>query len=159
MLLQVCISHHLSEPPYSLLMSRNHGIIIFLHIYSNPGRITVNKILRNMCDYFHFSVKNFDERSNCRKASNSRKKCSVQFSLSVVSDPLWPCELQHTRPPCPSPIPGVHSDPHPSSQWCHPAISSSVVPFSSCPHPSQHQSLFQWVNSSHEVAKVLEFQL
>ena len=45
------------------------------------------------------------------------------------------------------------------SQWCHPAISSSVVPFSSCPHPSQHQSAFQWVNSSHEVAKVLEFQL
>ena len=47
----------------------------------------------------------------------------------------------------------------PSSQWCHPAISSSVVPFSSCPNPSQHQCLFQWVNSSHEVAKVLEFQL
>ena len=46
----------------------------------------------------------------------------------------------------------------PSSQWCHPAISSSVVPFS-CPNPSQHQSLFQWVNSSHEVANVLEFQL
>ena len=54
--------------------------------------------------------------------------------------------------------PGVHSDSRPSNQWCHPAISSSVVPFSSCPHPSQHQSLFQWVNSSYEVAKVLEFQ-
>ena len=57
---------------------------------------------------------------------------SVQFSCSVVSDSLWPHELQHARPPCPSPTPGVHSDPRPSSQWCHPAISSSVVPFSSC---------------------------
>ena len=84
---------------------------------------------------------------------------SVQFSHSVVSDSLWPHELQHTRPPCPSPTPGVHSNSHPSSQWCHPAISSSVVPSSSCPNPSQHQSLFQWVNSSHEVAKVLECQL
>ena len=58
---------------------------------------------------------------------------SVQSSHSVVSDSLWPHELQHARPPCPSPTPGVHSDSHPSSQWCHPAISSSVVPFSSCP--------------------------
>ena len=57
---------------------------------------------------------------------------SVQFCLSVVSDSLWPHELQHTRPPCPSPSPGVHSDSRPSSPWCHPAISSSVVPFSSC---------------------------
>ena len=58
---------------------------------------------------------------------------SVQFSLSVVSDSLRPHELQHARPPCPSPTPRVHSNSHPSSQWCHPAISSSVVPFSSCP--------------------------
>ena len=57
---------------------------------------------------------------------------SVQFSHSVVSDSLWPHELQHTRPPCPSPTPGVHSDSCPSSLWCHLAISSSVVPFSSC---------------------------
>ena len=58
---------------------------------------------------------------------------SVQFSHSVVSDSLWPHESQRTRPPCPSPTPGVHSDSRPSSQWCHPAISSSVVPFSFCP--------------------------
>ena len=57
---------------------------------------------------------------------------SVQFSRSIVSDSLRPHVLQHTRPPCPSPIPGVHSDSRPLSQWCHPAISSSVVPFSSC---------------------------
>ena len=57
---------------------------------------------------------------------------SVQFSRSVVSDSSWPHESQHARPPCPSPTPGVYPDPRPSSQWCHPAISSSVVPFSSC---------------------------
>ena len=58
---------------------------------------------------------------------------SVQFSCSVVSDSLRPHESQHARPRCPSPTPGVHSDSRPSSQWCHPAISSSVVPFSFCP--------------------------
>ena len=58
---------------------------------------------------------------------------SLQFSHSVVSDSLQPHESQHTGPPCPSPTPGVHSNSRPSSQWCHPAISSSVVPFSSCP--------------------------
>ena len=56
---------------------------------------------------------------------------SVQFSHSVVSDSLWPHESQHARPPCPSPTPGVYSNSCPSSRWCHPAISSSVVPFSS----------------------------
>ena len=57
---------------------------------------------------------------------------SVQFNHSVMSDSLWPYELQHARPPCPSPTPRVHSNSCPSSQWCHPAISFSVVPFSSC---------------------------
>ena len=76
-----------------------------------------------------------------------------------MSDPLQPNELQHARPPCPSPTPRVYSNPCPSSQRCHPAISSSVVSFSSCPQSLQHQGLFHWVNSSPEVAKVLEFQL
>ena len=58
---------------------------------------------------------------------------SVQFSRSVGYNYLWPQELQHARPPCPSPTPGVHSHSRPSSPWCHPAISSSVVPLSSCP--------------------------
>ena len=71
--------------------------------------------------------------------SNTVMFSSVQFSRSVVSEYLRPHELQHARPPCPSPTPGVHSDSCPSSQWCHPAISSSVVPFSSCP-----QSLPAW---------------
>ena len=56
----------------------------------------------------------------------------VQFSHSVVSDSLWPHELQHARPPCPSPTPGVHPNPCLLSRWCHPTISSSVIPFSSC---------------------------
>ena len=58
---------------------------------------------------------------------------SVQFSHSVVSDSLQPHESQHTVPPCPSPTPGVHTNSCPSSWWCHPAMSSSVIPFSSCP--------------------------
>ena len=58
---------------------------------------------------------------------------SVQFSHSVVSDCLQPHELQHARPPCPSPTPGVYPNSCPLSRWCHPTISSSVVPFSSCP--------------------------
>ena len=82
---------------------------------------------------------------------------SVQFSHSVMSDSLQPHESQHARPPCPSPTPGVYSNPCPSSWWCHPTISSSIVPFSSCPHSLPASGLFP-VNSAHEVAKVLEFQ-
>ena len=59
---------------------------------------------------------------------------SVQFSCSVVPNSLQPHESQHARPPCPSPTPGVYSNSCPLSWWCHPAILSSVVPFSSCPH-------------------------
>ena len=58
---------------------------------------------------------------------------SVQFSCSAVSESLWPHESQHARPPCPSPTPEAYSNSCPLSQWCHPTISSSVVPFSSCP--------------------------
>ena len=68
---------------------------------------------------------------------------SYQFSHSVVSDSLRPHELQHARPPCSSPSPGVHSDSRPSSLWCHPAISSSVLPFSSCPQSFPASGSFQ----------------
>ena len=64
---------------------------------------------------------------------------SVQFSHSVVSDSLRPHELQHARPPCPSPTPGVHPNSCPLSRWCHPTISSSVVPSPSALNLSQHQ--------------------
>ena len=70
---------------------------------------------------------------------------SVQVSHSVVSDSLSPHGLQHTRPPCPSPTPRAYSNSHPSNQWCHPAISSSVGPFPSAFNLSQHQGLFKWV--------------
>ena len=79
---------------------------------------------------------------------------SVQFSHSVVSNSLRPHELQHARPPCPSPTPRVHLNSCPSSQWCHPAISSSVVPFSSCPQslPASESfpmsQLFAWGSHS-----------
>ena len=68
---------------------------------------------------------------------------SDQISCSVMSDSLQHHESQHARPPYPSPTPRVHSDSHPSSQWCHPAISSSVVPFSSCPQSFPASGSFQ----------------
>ena len=88
---------------------------------------------------------------------------SVQFSHSVMSDSLRAHELQRARPPCPSPTPGVHSDSHPSSQWCHPAISSSVVPFSSCPQslPASESfpmsQLFTWGGQSTGVSALASF--
>ena len=78
------------------------------------------------------------------------------FSHSVMSNSLWPHGLQHTRLPCPSPFPGVWSNSWPLSQWCHPTISSSVIPFSSCLHSFPASGSFQWVSPSQEVAKVLE---
>ena len=88
---------------------------------------------------------------------------SVQFSCSVVSDSLRPHELQHARPPCPSPTPGVHSDSCLSSQWCRPAILSSVVPFSSCPQslPASESypmsQLFAWGGQSTGVSASASF--
>ena len=87
----------------------------------------------------------------------------VQFSCSVVSDSFRPRESQHARPPCPSPTPGVHLDSRPSSQWCHPAISSSVVPFSSCPQslPASESfpmsPLFAWGGQSTGVSALASF--
>ena len=71
-----------------------------------------------------------------------------------MSNTLRPYGLQHTRLPCPSPTPKACSNSCPSSQWCQPAISSSIIPFPPAPNPCQDQGLFQWVNSSHEVAKI-----
>ena len=88
---------------------------------------------------------------------------SVQFSRSVVSDFLLPHESQHARPPCPSPSPRVHSDSHPSSPWYHPAISSSVVCFFSCPQtlPASEafpmSQLFAWGGQSTGVSALASF--
>ena len=85
-----------------------------------------------------------------------------QISHSVVSSSLRPHETQHARPPCPSPTPGVHWDSHPSSQWCHSAISSSVVPFSSCPPIRASESfpmsqLFAWGGQNTGVSALASF--
>ena len=88
---------------------------------------------------------------------------SVQFSLSVMSDSLRLHEWQHARSSCPSPTPGGHSDSRPSSQWCHPAISSSVVPFSSCLQslPASESfpisQLFAWGGQSTRVSALASF--
>ena len=87
----------------------------------------------------------------------------IQFSSVQSLDSLRPHELQHTRPPCPSPTPGVHSNSRPSSWWCHPAISSSVVPFSSCPQcfPASEyfpmSQLFAWGGQSAGVSSLASF--
>ena len=88
---------------------------------------------------------------------------SVHFSNSVMSDSLWPHELQHARPPCPSPTQGVHSNWGPSIQWCHSAISSSVIPFSSCTQPLPASEsfpmsqLFAWGGQSTGVSALASF--
>ena len=86
-------------------------------------------------------IKAFRYFSTCKVRSDFFS--SIQFSLSVMSDSLRPHELQHTRPPCPSPTPRVYSNSCPSSRWCHPTISSSVIPFSSCPQSFPESGSFQ----------------
>ena len=87
----------------------------------------------------------------------------VQFSCWVVSDSSWPHESRHARPPCPSPTPGVHPSSCPSSWWCHPAISASVIPFSSCPQslPASESfpisQLFSWGGQSPGVSALTSF--
>ena len=115
--------------------------------------ITVNLFVKNKCTKMKVTV------SEC----GFERKASVQFSRSVVFDSLQPHELQCARSPCPSPTPGVYSNSCPSSWWCHPAISSSVVPFSSCPQsllasesfPMSH--LFAWDGQSAGVSALASF--
>ena len=86
------------------------------------------------CLFYSFIFRVYNVLRKCNTVSNMvfTPLSSVQFSHSVVSDSLWPHEPQHARPPCPSPTPRVHPNPCPLSRWCHPTISSSVIPFSSC---------------------------
>ena len=90
------------------------------------------------CDVAHSSLSRtsilyISTQKVCFKCKSFFNVSSVQFSRPVMSDSLWPHESQHARPPCPSPTPRVYPNSCPLSQWCHPTISSSVVPFSSCP--------------------------
>ena len=98
---------------------------------------------------------------NLREVILSSHTASVQFSCSVMSDSLWPHGLQHTKLPCPLPTPGVYSDSCPLSWWCHPIISSSVIPFSSCLQSFPASESFPmsqlFASASHQVAKVWSF--
>ena len=122
---------------------------------------THTHICQNVFIYFlRFSHTCYYNAWICRDPSGlGMELSSVQFSYSVMSDSMWPHALQHARPPCPSPTPGACLNPRPSSRWCHPTISSSVVPFSSHLQSFPASGLFQWVSSLHHVATVLEFQL
>ena len=104
------------------------------------------------------------ETSTSKTADSHDQFSSVQFSHSVMSNSLQHHESQHARPPSPSTTPGVHSDSRPSSQWCHPAISSWVIPFSSCPQslpPSESfpmsQLFFAWGGQSTGVSALASF--
>ena len=123
-----------------------YKIKLTLHFKPTPSRVTF---------LWHFSLSRIRvEYARNRLLFLKQLLSSVQFSRSVLSDYLRPHESQHARPPCPSPTPGVDSNSCPLSRWCHPAISSSVVPFSSCP-PSLPASgffpmsqLFTWGGQS-----------
>ena len=124
-------------------------------------------VLRRLIQWGHSPLNSSCFRHPCSHGSHSsaphpmekirKPPSSFQFSHSVVSKPLRSHGLQHARLPCPSPTPQTCSNSCPLSQWCHPTISSSVVPFSFCFQSFPHQGLFQWVSSLHQVAKVLGF--
>ena len=114
----------------------------FIFPYSLPNKLLIPQgsggtLLRSLIAHLiRTKVYICKDQKYCLKTQGSdffQIPLSDQISRSVMSDSLRPPESQHARPPCPSPTPGVHPDSRPSSQWCHPAISFSVVPFSSCP--------------------------
>ena len=122
----------------------------------------INHTMYGLCPHSHaWSV--WISYVTWQKRLCSSNPGSVQFSRSVMSDCLRPHESQHARPPCPSPTPGVHSNSCPSSRWCHPAISSSVVPFSSCPQslpasePFPMSQIFAWGGQSTGVSALASF--
>ena len=119
---------------------------------------------RSLCSTrrrMHTTIKSSPCSLQLEKAHTATKTRhnSIHFSCSVVSDSLRPHGSQHARHPCPSPTPRVYPNSCPLSRWCHPTISSSVSPLSSCLQSFPASGSFQWVSSSHQVAKVLELQL
>ena len=135
-----------TEPPGKSIVSQKHSFFFMLLLWYILTYISVI-LLSSYSSFIHSLIGSY----------NLTFEFSVQFSHSVVSNYLRPHESQHARPPSPSPTPGVHSDSHLSSQWCHPAISSSVVPFSSCPQslPASESfpmsQLFAWGGQSTRV--------
>ena len=133
---------------------------LFLSLQSAAGRFYDFKEASPMSTQAS-SLKSTSHLCLCLSLLHTHPNGPISLGCSVTKScrTLRPHGLQQARPPCPSPTPGVYSNSCPLSRWCHPAISSSVVPFSSHLKSSQHQGLFQWVSSSHHMAKVLEFQL
>ena len=142
------LKHHSSKA--SILQCSAFFTIQLLHPYMTTGKTIaltrqtfVDKVMSLLFNMLSRLVITFLPRSRCLLISwlqspfavilEPPKISSVQFSCSLMSDSLQPHELQLARPPCSSPTPGVHPNPCPSSQWCHPTISSSIIPFSSCP--------------------------
>ena len=139
-----------------------HSLITFTHSLPSPKPLATTNFLFLWVQFF--KIPHVSEITKCPSFSLWLIYfSSVQFSRSVVSDSLWPHDSQHARPPCPSPTPGVHSHSRASSQWCHPAISSSVVLFSSCPQslPASESfpmsQLFTWGGQSTGVSALPSF--
>ena len=130
----------------------------YLHV-----RICLNVFTYIVCGGgFHLFFFQFVKRAYWYTFREGMHNVTTHFSSvqhSVMSDSLWPHGLQHTRPSCQSPTPWACSNSCLLSQWCHPAISSSVVPFSSCCQSFPASRLLKWVSSLHQVTKVLDFQL
>ena len=120
----------------------NHTIV---HNVQDEKKLSSEVVTEYNCSGITACFKSTDKRTSTMFMwqFSSVQFSSVQFSHSVVSNSLWHHELQHARPPCPSPTPGVHSNPCPSSQWCHSTISSSVIPFSYCPQSFPASGSFQ----------------
>ena len=120
-----CLEHGGQEHWFTdQVQDSQRSAVLFTEDHNRRQRI-------NFCGERLWRKKKIKEKKN--RSHSTIQFSSVQFSCSVVSNSLRPHEPQHARSPCPSPTPGVYSNPCPLSHWCHPAISSSVVPFSSCP--------------------------
>ena len=115
-------------------VSKNQELLISYHLIL---AFTLQIPLARFSSFCHFN------RSKASCGSDRFLLSSVQFSCSVVSNSLQPHDLQHARPPCPSPTAGVYPNSCPLSRWCHTTISSSVVPFSSCPQSFPASGSFQ----------------
>ena len=139
---------------------RQTDSVTFQHIDTHPCTHTYI--------YVHFFLKLFLFIGLSQAVEHSSLWCTCCLSILHIlccylvaqsCDSLWPRGLQHARLPSPVPSPGTRSNACPLSRWCHPPISSSVIPFSSCPHSFPASGSFPVSRSSHQVAKVLEFQL
>ena len=134
-----CTYYHFSYSPHHILSQARWWIFV-LHYFASFSHHETSRVL---C-HFHLYWREVKLRDlvSCLRFHNWSLG-SVQFSHSVVSDSLWPREPQNARPPCLSPTPGVHPNPCALSRWCHPTISSSVVPFSFCPQSFPASGSFQ----------------